>query len=469
MATTQQKPRLQAATEAEQAQVFEGEDSNSDEVFVSSREENSGEESGSTQCAESEDKEKDGAEELEDSVLEDMRGLEESFKGFSRNYRLINRIGEGTFSTVYKAEDLAYPQYQNDWDFEAKENQNPVIQPRKRIKRTPRRSTHYVAIKKIYVTSSPQRIMNELELLHDLRNCSSIAPLITAFRDRDQVIAILPYFRHLDFRHYFRDMTPDDMRVYFRSLFTALVAVHKQGIVHRDIKPTNFLYDTSRQAGVLVDFGLAERQGTDYSTCVCEMDYEDQRHRIANSYYQTREKIIGNPKGDTRPSLRANRAGTRGFRAPEVLFKCTAQTTKIDIWSAGIILLTIICKRFPFFNSADDIDAVIELTTLFGKTKMRKAALLHGEVFETNLPTISDRGHTLEAIITWSLARPPKDRHGNKNVLRADEIPVVRFLEALLELNPRRRLTADEALAHPFLREAGDGLTQDEADPLAYS
>jgi len=27
-----------------------------------------------------------------------------------------------------------------------------------------------------------------------------------------------------------------------------------------------------------------------------------------------------------RPAIRANRAGTRGFRAPEVLFKCVHQT-----------------------------------------------------------------------------------------------------------------------------------------------
>ncbi|RYZ84533.1 MAG: hypothetical protein EOP04_17820 [Proteobacteria bacterium] len=58
----------------------------------------------------------------------------------------------GTFSTVYKAEDLLYDHYQNDWDYEAKWT------PRKG-----QRKPHYVAIKKIYVTSSPIRIMNELD------------------------------------------------------------------------------------------------------------------------------------------------------------------------------------------------------------------------------------------------------------------------------------------------------------------
>ena len=36
-------------------------------------------------------------EDVDESVAEDMRKLEESFRGISQKYRLINRIGEGTF------------------------------------------------------------------------------------------------------------------------------------------------------------------------------------------------------------------------------------------------------------------------------------------------------------------------------------------------------------------------------------
>jgi cell division control protein 7 len=42
------------------------------------------------------------------------------------------------------------------------------------------------------------------------------------------------------------------------SLFNALANVHKMGILHRDVKPTNFLYDTTNHTGFLVDFGLAQ-------------------------------------------------------------------------------------------------------------------------------------------------------------------------------------------------------------------
>ena len=379
-------------------------------------------------------------------------------------YSAVTHVTLGTFSTVYKAEDLDYDKYQNDWDLEEKENAGRTP-PNKNSKR--RHKPHYVAIKKIYVTSSPQRIMNELDLLHDLRHCRHIAPLITAFRDKDQVIAILPYFQHRDFRTYFRDFNASDVRIYFRSLFAALSAVHQHKILHRDVKPTNFLYDIHRKRGVLIDFGLAERQGTDHQPCICELQPEERSQRIRDSYHRNRvNQTPGYPKGDQRPSLRANRAGTRGFRAPEVLFKCTAQTTKIDVWSAGIVLLTILCRRFPFFNSADDVDAVIELMTIFGKTRMRKCAISHGQVLETNIPSVGDNGFTLASIVIWSQDRPTRDKTGNKTKLRPDEVPMVEFLQRCLELDPQQRISAEEALEHPFLVEKEEEGSEDEMDIL---
>jgi hypothetical protein len=40
---------------------------------------------------------------IDDSVAEDMKKLEESFKGISQKYRLINRIGEGSFGPETEA------------------------------------------------------------------------------------------------------------------------------------------------------------------------------------------------------------------------------------------------------------------------------------------------------------------------------------------------------------------------------
>ncbi|KAE8148809.1 kinase-like domain-containing protein [Aspergillus avenaceus] len=397
-------------------------------------------------------------EDVDDSVKEDMKKLEDTFPGISERFRLVNRIGEGTFSTVYKAEDLLYDHYKNDWDtFQDHQYETWTSPPSKKrriegegqLLPIKRRLSKFVALKKIYVTSSPFRIQNELELLHDLRGCRSVCPLITAFRYQDQVVAVLPFFPHTDFRIQYRTFMVADMRHYFRSLFTALHSVHKHNILHRDIKPTNFLYNPDIREGVLVDFGLAEREGSEYTgTCLCANPGFVRRSRFLQSYYTTHVSTstmsAGYPKNDSRPSRRANRAGTRGFRAPEVLFKCTSQTTKIDMWSAGVILLTLLGRRFPFFNSADDVDAMIEMASIFGTRRMKTAAAMHGQVFETNIPTIGEKGYSWEKLVKWASC---------VEELTESEKQATRLLAGLMELDPYKRLSAKEALQHEFFTD----------------
>ncbi|KAK6534255.1 hypothetical protein TWF281_005585 [Arthrobotrys megalospora] len=386
-------------------------------------------------------------------VQEEIDEFMASFRKLDLHYRIVSKTGEGTFSSVYKAIDLRYDKYINEWDLDERtaEYYSPRSK-RQRFNHTREKKVKYVAIKKIYVTSSPQRIHNELELLKDLSGSKNVVSLITAFRHLDQVIAIMPYFRHVDFRDYFRKLSIPEIQLYMRSLFTALKFVHAKEILHRDIKPTNFLYDCAKGRGVLVDFGLAEREEHD-GVCPCT--------RVRAGAPKPQTNVAGGyPKNDQRPSKRANRAGTRGFRAPEVLFKCNRQTTKIDIWSAGVILLTFLSKRFPFFNSPDDIDAIIEMATVFGRAKMRACAALHGATFETGIPTISEKGHSLSRIVEWATSR-------NKNdPLTSEEKRALAFLEETLELDHRKRLSAAEALQHPFLTVINADISDDEVETV---
>jgi serine/threonine protein kinase len=86
----------------------------------------------------------------------------------------------------------------------------------------------------------------------------------------------------------------------------------------------------------LIDFGLAEKE-----TSKQEFRLGDQK-----------QKQVGDG---------VNRGGTKGFRAPEVLLKVAHQTTAIDIWSAGVILLSMLCNRFPVLSHADDDVSLLEI------------------------------------------------------------------------------------------------------------
>ncbi|OBA18100.1 uncharacterized protein OGAPODRAFT_80854 [Ogataea polymorpha] len=400
-------------------------------------------------------------------IRQELFSLVKSFPGLSNKYKLIDKIGEGTFSTVYKAYDLQRISETSMgkavWSSPPKSRTNESTQSS---------DVPIVALKRIYVTSSPSRIYNELQLLHSLVGCPNVAPLIDAVRYEDQVIAVLPFYKHADFRDFYRDLPLSGIKIYMHELFTALSFVHEKRIIHRDIKPTNFLYNPLTRRGVLVDFGLAEKEAEiDYAACPCFQGGPAADEIAPMNAFPTK----GYPKDDRRPGRRANRAGTRGFRAPEVLLKCANQTVKVDIWSAGVMLLTLLSRRFPFFNSTDDTAALIEITNIFGLSQMRKCAQLHGLGLESNLPKIESaqslgallytsifleakQGDTLaEDSPAWELlsALDKKGRPSDTK-LGSDYAEALEVLELCLRLNHNERITADDALKLPFFRSGSN-------------
>ena len=62
-----------------------------------------------------------------------------------------------------------------------------------------------------------------------------------------------------------------------------------------------------------------------------------------------------------------------------VAFHSRSPTLALDIWSAGVILLSLLTKQFPFFNSTDDLDALVELTYIFGEAAMEQSAQRYGK------------------------------------------------------------------------------------------
>ncbi|XP_077189153.1 cell division cycle 7-related protein kinase isoform X2 [Paroedura picta] len=200
----------------------------------------------------------------------------------------------------------------------------------------------------------------------------------------------------------------------------------------------------------------------------------------------------------------APRAGTPGFRAPEVLTKCPTQTTAIDIWAAGIIFLSLLSGRYPFYKASDDLTALAQIMTIRGSKETIQAAKtfgksilcskeipaqdlrklcerlrgtsIHSDISTVDVQINSSRELTLPAEISNSsefVSQTPQQciQYQKKNCHEGDGMNVrtsekavgpkgwdnvpdeaYDLLDRLLDLNPATRITAKDALLHPFFK-----------------
>ncbi|XP_051161595.1 cell division cycle 7-related protein kinase-like [Leptopilina boulardi] len=323
------------------------------------------------------------------------------------------------------------------------------------------------AIKHLIPTCHPSRIQREMNCLKKIGGQDHVAGLELCLRHAGSVVLVMPFMRHDRFMDYVQDMTVDETKHYMRALLTALQRVHRFHIMHRDIKPNNFLYDRSNRRYLLVDFGLAEN----YKRDINKSNIKPLTPPVADNVKRKRENEVtkssptslgkleekcycfGKPKVCSlcliRPAQVAPRAGTPGFRAPEVLLKHPAQTPAIDIWASGVILLSILSATQPFFRSPDDGTALAEIITIFGSDKIHLCARKLGKKI-----TIPEQIPPVDIVKLCQ-----KLRNRDKNIKSEEEssekyFPLEAFdlLSKLMEVDHRLRITATEALKHPFLK-----------------
>ncbi|XP_033223311.1 cell division cycle 7-related protein kinase-like isoform X2 [Belonocnema kinseyi] len=328
------------------------------------------------------------------------------------------------------------------------------------------------AIKHLIPTCHPTRIQRELNCLKQIGGKDHVAGLELCLRNSGSVVFVMPFMRHDKFPEYVQNMTVSEIKDYMRALLTALRRVHQFSIIHRDIKPSNFLYDRSNKRYLLVDFGLAERYKKDANKTgivkppipipdPVKRKREMENSRVSlNTLKKSEEKCYCFGKSRVcslclvRPVQTAPRAGTPGFRAPEVLLKYPAQTPAIDIWASGVIMLSILSGSQPFFRSPDDCTALAEIVTLFGSDKMHQCARKLGKKI-----TIAEDIPPVDIINLCKKLRRRGKNLQDLNLTSEEEsldrkFPAEAFdlLSKLMEVDHRLRITAAQALNHPFLK-----------------
>lgn len=310
--------------------------------------------------------------------------LQESVPDLEKVLSIGSIIGEGTFSTVYKGKLL--PEYQV---------------PGKNFD---------LAIKCITPVVEPQMLENELKCLTLLNGEHNVIKLLFATRHYGRLCLVMPFYDYEKFNRLVRRFNAKSLKEYMRQLLIAVNHIHQHQIIHRDIKPNNFLYSSRTKHCALVDFGLAQtvdqcnasvKQKTDPEMRLPLEDLTIMNVNDCNS--NSRLSLCDKPKkrksqelinakrcncyGHARvcrecigtPAMVASRSGTAGYRPPEVLLKCQEQTTAVDMWACGIILLSILSGRSNFFNAPDDLKNLMQLISLFGKEAVCQAATALGK------------------------------------------------------------------------------------------
>lgn len=82
-----------------------------------------------------------------------------------------------------------------------------------------------------------------------------------------------------------------------------------------------------------------------------------------------------------------NRTGTKGYLAPETIFKAKVQTRAVDVWAAGVILLSLLAKRHPILtlHASDKVKGfslqnLVPMIYIFGTRLIRQVAYKHSTV-----------------------------------------------------------------------------------------
>lgn len=144
-----------------------------------------------------------------------------------------------------------------------------------------------------------------------------------------KVFDIYPYYIHGDLTKHINNIKSNwDFieNIFIPTVNEALNIIHKNGMIHRDIKPGNFFFSNDKTNVILGDFGIATEKGENVSLAVTQAKF------------------------------------TRGYAAPEV-YGSLAVKDKVDYYALGITLATL-CAGEEIFK--DKTQEEIQIATCYG-------------------------------------------------------------------------------------------------------
>ncbi|PWY78341.1 cell division control protein 2 kinase [Aspergillus heteromorphus CBS 117.55] len=305
------------------------------------------------------------------------------------NYQKIEKIGEGTYGVVYKARELTHP-------------------------------NRIVALKKIRLEAEdegvPSTAIREISLLKEMSDPNIVRLLNIVHADGHKLYLVFE-FLDLDLKKYMEALPVSEggrgkalpegsnlsknmglgdamVKKFMAQLVEGIRYCHSHRILHRDLKPQNLLIDRDGNLK-LADFGLARAFGVPLRTYT---------HEVVTLWY----------------------------RSPEILLGGRQYSTGVDMWSCGAIFAEM-CTRKPLFPGDSEIDEIFKIFRLLGTPD------------EAAWPGVTSFPDYKATFPRWK-------RDETRALVPDLEEDGLDLLDALLEYDPARRLSAKQACMHPYFQ-----------------
>lgn len=340
--------------------------------------------------------------------------------GTQDNYEILRKVGRGKYSEVFEGVNVAALGQQPSQQQQQQSSSSSAPAAASATSSStdppiagPGRITQSVGEKCIIKVLKPvkkKKIKREIKILQNLAGGPNVVGLLDVVRDPQSKTPsiITEYVNNTDFKVLYGRFQDSDVRYYIHELLKALDFCHSRGIMHRDVKPHNVMIDHEKRQLRLIDWGLAEFYHP----------YTEYNVRVASRY----------------------------FKGPELLVDFQEYDYSLDLWSLGCMFASMIFRKEPFFHGHDNYDQLVKICKVLGTDDL----YLYLEKYDIELdPQYDD-----------ILGRYPKKAWGrfvNADNARFVSAESVDFLDRLLRFDHQARLTAREAMEHPYfapVREA---------------